>query len=257
MADPTGASRGIQSVEIGLRLIGALSAAPAALSLKALAAAACLPASSAHRYCVSLVRAGYLRQQFPSNQYDLGPRLIEAGLAALARTDAVKIGTEALEALVDATGHTGHLSIWGDRGAIIIRWIEGRMAIQTSIATGSTLPLLSSATGRVFLAYLPARQTAQRLAREVVTSGADPAAIMAAVRARGIGQVSGDHIPGLSAIAAPLRDVHGVPAAVITLIATRHGLSPGADDQLRDAADAASSQLGYTRVSPSNGDPSP
>jgi DNA-binding IclR family transcriptional regulator len=226
----TGASRGVQSVEIGMRIIGALGAATGALSLKALAAAAGLPASNCHRYCVSLVRAGYLRQDSRSNRYDLGPRLIEAGLAALARTDAVAVATEALEGLVDATGHTGQLTIWAAQGPTIIRWIHGRAAVRTSIATGTTLPLLTSATGRVFLAYLPARQTA---------------ALAAQVRASGIGRVAGDHIPGLSAIAAAVFDVHGEPASVLTLLAARGGIVPGAADQLRAAASAASSRLGF------------
>jgi DNA-binding IclR family transcriptional regulator len=241
----TGASRGVQSVEIGMRIIGALGAATGALSLKALAAAAGLPASNCHRYCVSLVRAGYLRQDSRSNRYDLGPRLIEAGLAALARTDAVAVATEALEGLVDATGHTGQLTIWAAQGPTIIRWIHGRAAVRTSIATGTTLPLLTSATGRVFLAYLPARQTAALAAREAMEGGGDPAALAAQVRASGIGRVAGDHIPGLSAIAAAVFDVHGEPASVLTLLAARGGIVPGAADQLRAAASAASSRLGF------------
>jgi DNA-binding IclR family transcriptional regulator len=94
-----------------------------------------------------------MQQDGRDGRYDLGPRVIQAGLAALARTDAVRIATEALEALVVETGDTGQLAVWGDRGPTVIRWIPGRAAARTSVTAGATLPLLTSATGRVFLGW--------------------------------------------------------------------------------------------------------
>lgn len=240
-----GDRRGIQSVEIGLRVLDALQGAAGPVSLKALAAAADLPISNCHRYCVSFVRAGYMRQDGQSGRYELGARLIQAGMAALARTNAVAAATDALEALVDETGHTGQLAIWADRGPTIIRWMPGRMAVRTSIATGSTLPLLTSATGRVFLAFLPTRQTAALAAHEVMAGHGDPTTLAAQTRALGIGQVAGDHIPGLSAIAAPVLDPFGEAAAAITLVGARDGIAPGAVERLRIAAAEASARIGW------------
>lgn len=240
--------RGIQSVEIGLRLIDVLRDAPGPLSLKALAAGADLPISNCHRYCVSFVRAGYMQQDARTGHYDLGPRLLQAGLVALGRGDAVGVATEALEALVDETGSTGQLAVWGDRGPTIVRWIPGRAAVRTSMAAGATLPLLTSATGRVFLAFLPRRQTAALVAHELMAGAAgasDPDALAAQALARGIGHVSGDHIPGLSALAAPVLDAFGEAAAVITLVGTSDGIAPGAADRLRASAAAASARLGW------------
>ena len=237
--------RGIQSVEIGLRLIDVLRDAPGSLSLKALAAAAELPISNCHRYCVSFVRAGYMQQDARSGRYDLGPRLVQAGLAALARTDAIAVATEALEALVDETGHTGQLAVWGDRGPTIIRWITGRAAVRTSVTAGATLPLLTSATGRVFLGFLPRRQTAALAAHEAMAGGGDPDALAAQALAMGMGHVAGDHIPGLSAVAAPLLDAFGEAVAVLTLVGMRDGIVPGAAERLRTVAAAASARLGW------------
>jgi DNA-binding IclR family transcriptional regulator len=237
--------RGIQSVEIGLRLIDVLRAGPAPLSLKALAASADLPISNCHRYCVSFVRAGYMQQDARSGRYDLGPRLIQAGLAALGRSDAIAVATEALETLVDETGNTGQLAVWGDRGPTIIRWITGRAAVRTSMTAGATLPLLTSATGRVFLGFLPRRQTAALAAHEAMAGGGDPDALAAQASAMGMGHVSGDHIPGLSAVAAPVLNAFGDAAAVITLVGTRDGIAAHAAEQLRVAAAEASARLGW------------
>ena len=239
--------RGIQSVEIGTRVIEALRAAAGPLHLKDLAKASGLPASNCHRYVVSFVRTGFLTQDLSSGRYDLGPRLLQAGLAALARTDPVGVATAALERLVDATGHTGLLSVWADLGPTIVRWMPGLAAVRTSLSTGSTLPLLTSATGRVFLAFLPARQTAALLARETMSDNIEPAPLAASVRAAGISRVSGDHIPGLSAVAAPVLDAHVEAKAVITLVGARRGIAPDAVDRLRQEAAEASARLGWTK----------
>jgi DNA-binding IclR family transcriptional regulator len=238
--------RGIQSVEIGMRVIEALRAAAAPLHLKDLAKASGLPTSNCHRYVVSFVRTGFLVQDLASGRYDLGPRLLQAGLAALARIDVIAVGTAALERIVDKTGHTGLLSVWADLGPTIVRWMPGVAAVRTSLSTGSTLPLLTSATGRVFLAFLPSRQTSQLLAQEALSDNIEPAPLIVSVRSAGIARVSGDHIPGLSAVAAPVLDAQGEAMAVITLVAARRGIQAPAVEQLRQEATVASNRLGWT-----------
>jgi DNA-binding IclR family transcriptional regulator len=240
--------RGIQSVEIGARVIDALRAAQGPLHLKELAKACRLPTSNCHRYVVSFVRTGFLVQDITSGRYDLGPSLLQTGLAALARIDAVAVSTAALQELVDETGHTGLLSVWADFGPTIVRWMAGAGAVRTSLSTGSTLPLLTSATGRVFLAFLPPRQTRQLLAQEAISDNIEPAPLIAAVRNAGIARVSGDHIPGLSAVAAPVLDAHGEAAAVLTLVAARRGLQATAVEQLKRASSVASNRLGWTEL---------
>jgi DNA-binding IclR family transcriptional regulator len=242
--------RGIQSIEIGARVIDALRQAAGPLSLKELAQAARIPASNCHRYLVSFVRAGFVSQDPATSRYDLGSGLLQAGLAALSRLDAVDIGTNALTRLVDFTGYTGLLAIWADLGPIIVRWMPGRLAIRTTLSTGSMLPMLHSATGRIFLTYLPKRQTERLAAKEMLTRKADARAIAANVRSHGVAQVSGDHIPGLDAIAAPILDVHGEAAAAITLVALSDGFAPDTVTALRTVTREASNMLGWSSSTP-------
>ena len=54
----SGNQQGVQSVEVGARLLKAIGAASAPLMLKELAAAARMPPAKAHRYLVSLARCG-------------------------------------------------------------------------------------------------------------------------------------------------------------------------------------------------------
>jgi DNA-binding IclR family transcriptional regulator len=244
-----GARRGIQSVEIGLRVIEALRHAAVPQTLKELAQSSKVPSSNCHRYLVSFVRAGFVSQDPGTGRYDLGPRLLQAGLAALSRLDPVAVGTDALTRLVDVSGHTGLLAIWADLGAVIVRWMPGRLAVRTTLSIGSTLPLLNSATGRIFLAYLPKRQTERLAALEKMARNADVEAIVASVRTNGMAQVSGDHIPGLSAISAPVLDAYGEAAAAITLVGLSSGFASDTIGALRTIAGEASSALGWSKPS--------
>lgn len=240
--------RGIQSVEIGLRVIKALRSSPGPQALKQLAAGADLPASNCHRYLVSLVRAGYVVQDPLTRLYDLGPQLLKSGLAALARLDPLAAGTDALARLVDATGYTGQLAIWAE-GVVIVRWMPGRKAVHTNLSVGSTLPLLSSATGRVFLAFLHERRTERHAESEQPGSRAARQRIAAQVRAAGFAQVVGETIPGLSAACAPLLDSGGEAAATMTLVGLADGIAAPAIDALRRASAEVSHLLGWSGAS--------
>ena len=168
-SDPIGDTRrGIQSIEIGLRVLAVLRDAGRPCSLKNIARGAGLPASNCHRYLVSFMRAGFVAQDARTGRYDLGAELVRAGLAALGRVDAMDVAMDAMERIVDETGHSGHVVLWADAGPTIVRWFHGRHAVRTSLAAGSTLPLLTSATGRIFLAFLPPRQTAALAAIEEI-----------------------------------------------------------------------------------------
>ena len=239
--------RGIQSVEIGLRVIDALRRAAGPQTLKELAQSSDIPPSNCHRYLVSFARAGFVSQDPGTGRYDLGPQLLQAGLTALSRLDAVAVGTDALTRLVDISGHTGLLAVWAEIGAVIVRWIPGRLAVRTTLSTGSTLPLLTSATGRVFLAYLPKRQTERLATREMSARKVDVEAIAASVRGNRMAQVRGDHIPGLHAISAPLLDAHGEAAAAFTLVGLSDGFSPDTLAALRSVAGEASAKLGWSK----------
>jgi DNA-binding IclR family transcriptional regulator len=208
--------RGIGSVDTAMTILGAFAAASGPLSLTEVSQRTGMAASKLHRYLASLVDAGMLAQPERSGAYDLGPFATSLGLAGIARNDFVNRAADALPGLVAKTGATAMLSVWGGQGPTVVRWERGPNFIVTALGLGATLPLLNSATGRVFLAYLPAAMTASRL-------GPDRAAAKAlAVETRraGFATVGGDLIPGLHAGAAPVLDWQDEAAAVVTLIGT-------------------------------------
>ncbi|MDO9440684.1 MAG: helix-turn-helix domain-containing protein, partial [Beijerinckiaceae bacterium] len=100
--------RGIQSVEIGFRVLAALAEDTQPSTLGAVATRAGLSASQTHRYLSSLIASGMARQVSSTGRYDLGSQAIQVGLAALARTD---VFAEADPAIAEFTRETGRTTL--------------------------------------------------------------------------------------------------------------------------------------------------
>jgi DNA-binding IclR family transcriptional regulator len=214
-------SAGIQSLDSALRVLEAMSEAGTPLSLSELARRVDMPASKVHRYLASFVNSGLVAQAGKSGKYDLGPGAIALGLSAMSRLDFVNRTADALPDLCAETGFTAMLSIWGNFGPTIIRWERAAGFIVTTLGLGTTMPLLGSATGRAFLAWAQPNVIAARLAEErVANPSLDTRAIAEQVRGDGYAWVSGDLIPGLAAISAPVLNWQGEIEAAVTLIGT-------------------------------------
>ena len=67
--EPTKPQQGIQSIEVGARLLRALAANGRSMMLRDLAQNAAMPAAKAHRYLVSFMRMGLVEQDANTGRY--------------------------------------------------------------------------------------------------------------------------------------------------------------------------------------------
>jgi DNA-binding IclR family transcriptional regulator len=240
-----------------VHLLKTIAALPGPGSLGEIAKAAGLSASRTHRFLAGLIQTGLVEQNESTGRYELGATIVELGLIALGRTDAVKIGSEALTTLTERTGLVSLLSTWGSNGPTLVKWEPGRLQTAVRLREGRNLPLLTTATGRVFLAYMPAGETRALLDRELKARNADksralsPADVQALrdkVLRRRLGQSSGEENPGLTALAAPVFDHEGRIALVMTVVGILGTFSTEDDGEparvLRATADQLSRRLG-------------
>lgn len=216
--------KSIQSVEIGASVLLALLKADRGESfLREVADNSGLSRSQAHRYLLAFVNTGMVEQNPESGQYALGQLAVRLGLAAMARMDPLRIATEHLERLLRELKTTGLLSVWGDYGPTVIRWIDGGIPLFTSMHVGSTLSLQGSSTGTLFLAYCPKEQTAERVAREraegIVVDDAELAKQVEDARKQGLARTYGSVVPGLSAVSVPILDAQGRLVATMSVLA--------------------------------------
>jgi len=238
----THSSTGIQSAEIALDVLTRLAELGGALSVSELGRSLDMPRAKVHRYLVSLERRGYVEQDAASARYRLGPQALHTGLAALAEVDFVKLAAGGLDDLSAAIGQTVFISVWGQHGPTIVQWRDARLPVTVNVRVGSVLPLLNSATGRVYAAWLPETLALPRAlaewdallgqdadaerrrdaARALGTAEPprDPAAALRqqwqATRQRGYASVSGHLLHGIDSAAVPVLDAQGRLAGAIT-----------------------------------------
>jgi DNA-binding IclR family transcriptional regulator len=230
----------VQSVEVGASLLRALADADGPRSLGALARAAGMSAAKAHRYLVSYVQAGMAVQSARSGAYDLGPLAVRIGLAALERFDVVRLAGDRLGTLRDEVGETVMLSIWTDAGPTVARIELSGHPVTLAVRVGTAFPLLTSATGLIFLTFAPDVVPPARLAEELAIAqaarlpgtpadGSAVARLRAEIRARGVASVDQTFMVGICALAVPLLHGDGRLAAALTVVGRPDGLDRSPD----------------------------
>ncbi|MDP3841130.1 MAG: IclR family transcriptional regulator [Oxalobacteraceae bacterium] len=258
----TEGKHGVQSLEIGMGLLRAMVAGQRSMMLKDIAAAADMPASKAHRYLVSLIRAGLVEQDPMTSRYNLGSFALNIGLVAIDRLDRVRLGLSAIAELRDAINETTALAVWGETGPVIVRWERPRRPITVNVVTGTALSLLTTASGRVFAAWLPKAFVDPLIANELKTKAppelktrGDVETMLENVRAEGVAAISGNYmVKGVEAVAAPVFNFKNeiTMALVVVGVEGMINMNPSSPviAELRRSAKELSLRLGATRAQP-------
>ena len=245
-----------RSVLLGASLLRTIAKLGGGASLPEISQASGLLVARTHRYLVSLVKSGLLDYDSVSGRYDLGSLVLELGLTALERIDAVRLGSDALRRLTERLNVTSTLSVWGSNGTTIIKCEMARSNRINQIREGTNLALLTSATGRIFFTYLPRRETQEFLDRQNTMRSpgtADTAmsrdeleSLRVEIRRVGIAKNSGD--TNRDALAVPVFNYEGKLAMVITIVADLNSmdmaLNSHAAHELQTTAEELSRQLG-------------
>src|SRR3954454_11352718 len=166
------AKGGVNSVEVAGDLLRALSETAGPARLADLARMTSIPPAKVHRYLVSLIRAGLVEQDRATSRYDLGPLALRAGIVALSRSDALKRAERTLESIVERTGETAAVAVWGTHGPTVVRLVEARHEQASIVPLGHVCPLKFSAAGLVFCAFGDPEQTGKISDRELAQSRA-------------------------------------------------------------------------------------
>jgi len=257
MSEELEGKHGVQSLEIGMSILRAMATGQRSMMLKDIAAAAGMPASKAHRYLVSLIRAGLVDQDPMTSRYDLGTFALNLGLVALDRLDRVRLGLTAIAEMRDEINQTTALAVWGDGGPVVVRWERPRRPITVNVITGAALDLLTTAAGRVFAAWMPKKAVAPRIAEELknpalpanLKTKAAVEALFEDIRTKGYAATDGQHkVPGVEAAAAPVFNFKNEITMAVLVVGVQGMLDISPDSPavacLKRHADDLSKRLG-------------
>ncbi|QFZ72654.1 helix-turn-helix domain-containing protein [Streptomyces fagopyri] len=180
-----------------------------------------LAKSTASNLIRTMVSEGLIEYDSDTRRYNLGPLLVEYGVAAVTRTTPVAEARPFMERLAERTELAClAISPMPDGHFTAIAKIESRKDIKITIEIGSRFdrdaPLLSRLTD----------------AWHDVVPAADDDARREEVRSRGFGVVFGEYAPELNVMGFPVFDRDGQPCLVISLLGMGTDLTPQDIDEL-------------------------
>lgn len=252
---------GIQSLETGMAVLSAFIGLEPTPMLKTIAERAGMPPAKAHRYLVSLCRSGYAVQDPETGRYRLGAEALRLGFAATAAIEVLGIIRPQLATLCQDFGQSVLVAVWGANGPTVALQQFLPAAVTISATIGGTLPMLRSSTGRTFGAWLPPATTAALVQKEMDWLRQHPATdspsspegceiLFADVRKRGLARSAGQFNTALNGLSAPIFDIHGQLAAVVTVVGAVGTLDVSFTGplalRLQQRAGELSRQLGHT-----------
>ena len=262
-------SRGIQSIEVGGRLLLALAHHGQPLALKDLAAAADMSAGKAHPYLVSFIKLGLVERETEAGRYGLGPLALQMGLIGLQQYDPVRLATERIDDLARDTGHTVAIAVWGHRGPTLVRIAEAPSPVHVSMRHGTVMSIPDTASGRLFAAFGPHDAVQEALANEARLAPARASRARTSgrfglgaafdreidrVRADGVACIDGVALPGVSAVSVPVFDARGQLVLSLTAIGPSATFDSAVDGavaaRLKPAAAQLSMRLGWKPPAP-------
>ncbi|MGV2289792.1 IclR family transcriptional regulator [Trinickia sp. YCB016] len=254
------AQRGVQSAEVGGRLLHALARAREPLALTDLAESAELSPAQAHTYLVSLTRLGLIKRDELSGRYEPGPLSLRLGLLHLEHQPVYRAAIPHAAALAEAIGHTVAICIAGPQGPTIVRYERSGFPLHVNLHVGTVMSLTKTATGRVFCAFLPAERvqamwaTQTKQALDAFASAEEQRAFEATlgeIRQRGIDRAVDTPSPGVSSLSVPVLDANGELGAALTVIGSSGAIDVGFDGAIARAMRAASDAIGRELASAS------
>jgi DNA-binding IclR family transcriptional regulator len=161
------------------------------------------------------------------------------GIAAIQQLDIVEVARLPLAELRDEFGQTVSLSIWGNLGPTVVRWLDGARPLLTDPKVGAVMPLLWSTIGHVFLAYLPPNRTEAFILSELRREGNsgqqvdrkrlqtianEVRRVGLAVREAPAGASHGEVFQPTRAISAPIFRADGRIEGVVTLVGSARAI---------------------------------
>lgn len=249
----------VQSAEVAMQVLKKLALLGGSASLTALSQALGESPAKIHRYLVSLVNSELVFQHPLTGHYVLGWAAIMVGLSAMRQAEPITCSAQALASLAATHNLSCCLALSGNRGPTIVRWEDPWQPVTVNIRVGSVMPVLWSATGRIFAAFANSALIEAAIKQEL--RDATPAqrrllpdrkhvdSLLQDIRTWGCSPIRDLMLAGISSIAVPVFDASGQLAASIAVLGVSSSFDENPKGKLamivKDCAAGVSKRMGY------------
>ena len=252
LAEPSAHATTGSSAERSLRLLACLAQEGHALSLAQLAAELGLPKGTAHRLCMQLLETGFIARDTNERDFIVGPALRKLSLDTLNHGAVRGLRHQVLSELVKKIGETCNFTTLDGASVLYLDRVEAPWPWRLTLAVGEHVPLHCTASGKLFLALMPARQrdllvsemNLVAMTEATITSRAQLLQECENIARDGYSLDRQEFIDGLLALAVPVCDENGSMRAALAVHAPISRLSAEQALQRLPALKEAALRLG-------------
>ena len=217
-------SYNVRAVERAMQILSSFDGAHPERGVSEIAQAAGLPKATAHRIIMTLLNCGFLERTGDGEGLRLGLGVVELGLGALRDLDFRRAAFPYMQQLVERFQETCDLGIF-DRGRVLyVEVVHSEHSLTITTRVGRRLPVHCTASGKVFLAFLPAEVVEPILTAPLraytersITSPTRLREELEATRQRGYGLDDEECEVGIRAVSAPICDIDGNVIAAMSM----------------------------------------
>lgn len=206
------------NVSVVLRTVAVLDSVASGgehVALSAIADVAGVPKPTAYRLLRELSSAGWLHHEASAPRgFTAGPRLERLALALLENGGCRVARHNVLSRLAAELGETCNITALNGSQVLYLDRVEGTSPLRAHLQPGSRVPLYCTASGKLFLAYMPKQRRERLLAKlhiERLTERtlADRRMLqdeLERIRKRGYAVDNEEYVAGLRCVAVPVID---------------------------------------------------
>jgi len=246
----------VRAVERAIQVLECFDDQHPERGISEIAQAVGLHKATAYRIVTTLVNYGYLEWIAEGQKYRLGLELTNLGFKVIRRMDLRHEALPYMKELVQEWDETCDLSIFDQGRAFYIEVLRGNHALTIAAAVGQRLPPHCTASGKLFLAYLPHEELVAIL-NQPLTSYTDntitsPEMLreqLEVIRERGYAVDNEEYELGICAVSAPIFNRGGSMIAAIGGPSPTSRMTPERivkiAEAYKKAAQAISHRMGY------------
>jgi DNA-binding IclR family transcriptional regulator len=211
--------------------------------------------STAFRLVAALERRDLVEQNNGRGKYRLGTGILRLAGATTSRLDLVQESRLVSRALAKRTGETVNVAVLSDGAALYMDQVAGSSALQPHNWVGQRIPLHATSNGKVLLSALERPEVIRQVpalrayTANTITSFEALVRELDEVRTRGYAIAIDELEIGLTAVAAPIRNIHGEVIASISISGPTFRLDarrvPQMSEDVVEAAKEVSRRLGW------------
>ena len=170
------------------------------------------PKPTVHRMLAQLESGGWLQREPDGRRYALTPRLHSLAEATLSASTQHGVRHAVLRQLVADLGESCNLTALSGAEVVYLDRVESAFPLRLELRPGTRVPIHCSASGKLFLAFLPTRQRnalldGLSLTRHTATTLTTRAALLAeldTIRREGYSVDAEEFVDGLVCVAVPV-----------------------------------------------------